>query len=60
MTRGRVSAVVLERNELRADDTGYLNAVGTGELKRCPRMVGAPSDTGDCDWTAYPTMKTAA
>ncbi len=36
---GRVSAVVLERNELRADDTGYLNSVGTGELETLPACM---------------------
>lgn len=35
----RVSAVVLERNELRGDDTGYLNAVGTGVFETLPACM---------------------
>lgn len=35
-TDGRVSAVRIERNQLHADDTGYLNADGTGEFETIP------------------------
>ena len=33
---GRVSALRIEKNELRADDKGYLNAHGTGEFETIP------------------------
>jgi ferredoxin/flavodoxin---NADP+ reductase len=33
---GRVSAVHIEKNELRADETGYLNAHGIGEFEVIP------------------------
>lgn len=36
---GWVSSVVVERNELRADETGYLNAYGTGEYETLPACM---------------------
>ena len=35
----RIASVRIERNELRADDTGYLNAVGTGEYETLPACM---------------------
>ena len=36
---GRITGVRLERNKLEADDTGYLNAVGTGEYETIPACM---------------------
>jgi len=36
---GKVSAVRLEKNQLRADETGYLNADGTGDFETIPACL---------------------
>jgi ferredoxin--NADP+ reductase len=36
---GRITGVRVERNKLEADDTGYLNSVGTGEYETIPACM---------------------